>query len=125
VVAHTRFATSSANEVSELHPHEWTPFREEIAWQFNAITGRFERAALAMGVHITHNGDFDELEAYLQVMVNEEVGYWLARVLYFHNPVRSDSAKIAGVMDLFRVQVGVCHVHHAVVWCCTGYSFSL
>ena len=40
-----------------------------------------------------------------QVLVNEEIGYWLARILYAHNPARSDSAKIAGVMELFRVQV--------------------
>ncbi len=37
--------------------------------------------------------------------MNEEIGYWLARILYSHNPARSDSAKIAGVMELFRVQV--------------------
>lgn len=40
-----------------------------------------------------------------QVMVNEEVGLWLARLLYAHNPAKSDSAKIAGLMELFRVQV--------------------
>ena len=44
----------------------------------------------------------------LQVLVNEEIGYWLARILYSHNPARSDSAKIAGVMELFRVQVNYC-----------------
>lgn len=38
-------------------------------------------------------------------MVNEEVGLWLARLLYAHNPAKSDSAKIAGLMELFRVQV--------------------
>jgi hypothetical protein len=41
----------------------------------------------------------------VQVLVNEEVGYWLARILYSHNPAKSDSAKIPGVMELFRVQV--------------------
>jgi hypothetical protein len=67
VIAHTRFATSSANKVSELHPHEWTPFKEEVVWKFNSIIGKYERSSAVMGVHITHNGDFDELEAYQQV----------------------------------------------------------
>ena len=69
VIAHTRFATSSANIVTELHPHEWTPFKEEIVWRFNSIIGKFERSSSSVGVHITHNGDFDEMEAYLQVTV--------------------------------------------------------
>lgn len=67
VIAHTRFATSSANKVTELHPHEWTPFKEEVVWKFNSIIGKYERSSAVMGVHITHNGDFDELEAYQQV----------------------------------------------------------
>ena len=119
VIAHTRFATSSANIVTELHPHEWTPFKKEVVWRFNSIigeligacrcacvilltfvsiskvlvviavitshfllllvshcdvfsvcrftTGKFERSNCTMGVHITHNGDFDEMEAYQQV----------------------------------------------------------
>jgi hypothetical protein len=67
VIAHTRFATSSINKVSELHPHEWSPFKEEVFWRFNPIIGKYERSSAVMGVHITHNGDFDELEAYQQV----------------------------------------------------------
>lgn len=31
-IGHTRFATSSVNLVSELHPHEWMPFRDEEVW---------------------------------------------------------------------------------------------
>lgn len=73
MIAHTRFATSSANKVTELHPHEWTPFREELVWRFNPILGKYERSASVMGVHITHNGDFDELEAYLQVRIDVAV----------------------------------------------------
>jgi hypothetical protein len=52
--------------------------------------------------------------AHLQVLVNKEVGFWLARILYTHNPAKSDSAKIPGMMELLRVQVsanwGVCDV---------------
>jgi len=104
VIAHTRFATSSENLVPELHPHEWSPFKDEMVWTFNVIHGRFERCVTNMGVHITHNGDFDAFETYLQVMVNEEVAHWLSRLLYTYNPAKSDSCKIAGIMELFRVQ---------------------
>jgi hypothetical protein len=41
----------------------------------------------------------------VQVLVNKEVGFWLARILYTHNPAKSDSAKIPGMMELLRVQV--------------------
>ena len=34
-IGHTRFATSSVNLVSELHPHEWEPFRTEHVWGLN------------------------------------------------------------------------------------------
>jgi len=30
IIGHTRFATSSVNIVSELHPHEWVPFHDEM-----------------------------------------------------------------------------------------------
>ncbi len=33
----------------------------------HVILGKFERSNCTMGVHITHNGDFDEMEAYQQV----------------------------------------------------------
>lgn len=37
-------------------------------------------------------------------MVIDEVGYWLERVLHQKNTLRGDSPKIAGCMDLLRVQ---------------------
>jgi hypothetical protein len=39
VIGHTRFATSSANQVSELHPHEWVPYHDEPVWAFNSAIG--------------------------------------------------------------------------------------
>lgn len=36
IIGHTRFATSSVNLVSELHPHEWMPFRMEEVWGLDA-----------------------------------------------------------------------------------------
>ena len=70
----------------------------------NPTTRRFERCIAQFGTHITHNGDFDTFQAYNQVMVNEEVGLWLERVLRVPNNLLGDSPKIAGCMDLMRVQ---------------------
>jgi hypothetical protein len=85
VIGHTRFATSSANQVSELHPHEWVPYHDEPVWAFNSTKGTFTRSIRSVGIHITHNGDFDALEAYSQSMVVDEVGLWLERILYVPN----------------------------------------
>lgn len=103
-LGHTRFATSSINVDSELHPHEWEQFHREFVWRFNPVAGRMEKVNSLVGVHITHNGDFDELSAYSNKMVNEEVGWWLERVLHCGNDASGDSPKIAGFMDLSRVQ---------------------
>lgn len=104
VIGHTRFATSSINVVSELHPHEWVPFHDETVWLFNANSGRFEKSRTLVGLHITHNGDFDAMEAYSQTMVVDEIGLWLERALHVSNNCRGDSPKVAGCMDLMRVQ---------------------
>lgn len=104
-IGHTRFATSSINIASELHPHEWVPFHDEDVWLFDNTTGRFGRSRSHVGIHITHNGDFDELEAYGHVMLNGEIGHWLDRIHYCSSTaVLGDSPKIAGLMDLLRVQ---------------------
>jgi hypothetical protein len=104
-LGHTRFATSSVNKESELHPHEWVPFGLETVWSFDTRAGTFQRTTVpAAGLHITHNGDFDTLEAFSRQMVVGDVGLFLERVLHTKNDTRSDSSKIAGCMDLFRVQ---------------------
>ena len=103
-IGHTRFATSSVNCESELHPHEWEPFHHEWVWKFNPIVGKMEKLYSLVGLHITHNGDFDALASYNNMMVNEEVGWWLERVLHCPNNTSGDSPKIAGCLDLFRVQ---------------------
>jgi hypothetical protein len=92
------------NTVPELHPHEWVPAHEEVVWQFDDLQGKFTRNKVSVVVHITHNGDFDALEAYSQTMVVDEVGCWLERVLHVPNNLKGDSPKIAGCMDLLRVQ---------------------
>ena len=47
IIGHTRFATSSVNKESELHPHEWTPFQSEPVWTFDGTTGVFQRSIMA------------------------------------------------------------------------------
>ena len=103
-LGHTRFATSSANREEELHPHEWVPCHEELVWRYNAPAGEFQRESVSVGIHITHNGDFDVLAAFGQRMVVEEVGLLLERVLHCPNHLKGDSPKIAGCLDLLRVQ---------------------
>jgi hypothetical protein len=94
VIGHTRFATSSINTVPELHPHEWVPFHVESVWLFNNCSGVFEQAQRQVGIHLTHNGDFDALEAYGQTEVVDTVGLWLERVLHVPNNMRGDSPKV-------------------------------
>ena len=60
-VGHTRFATSSVNTEPELHPHEWVSFHDEMVWRVNRLTQRMEKSKRMVGIHISHNGDFDEL----------------------------------------------------------------
>ena len=78
-IGHTRFATSSVNVVAELHPHEWVPFHDEVVWLFDTYSGDFVRSKQKVGIHITHNGDFDAMEAYGGTMVVEDIGCWLER----------------------------------------------
>jgi len=103
-VGHTRFATSSKNVESELHPHEWVPPRVERIWRLNSITGKFESTNVSYCLHLTHNGDFDAFEMYSSTVVNGELGLWLERVLWTENLTKGDSPKLAGLMDVMRVQ---------------------
>ena len=91
------------------------PFHPERVWSFNSHTGLFAATLQSIGLHITHNGDFDALEvritshritslsllsihsyiasllciqAYSQTMVVDEVGLWLERVLHVSNNCR-------------------------------------
>lgn len=104
VIGHTRFATSSKNIESELHPHEFDTWKMEQVWEFNITTMRFEKHDRQTGLHLTHNGDFDALVAYDQVVVVDDVGLWLERILHVKNDTRGDSPKVCGMMDLLRVQ---------------------
>jgi hypothetical protein len=100
VIGHTRFATSSANVESELHPHEWVPFHDEFVWSFDAARGTFNRTKRRVGLHLSHNGDFDAMEAYSQTMVVEEVGLWLERIHHVPNNTRGDSPKVSILSEM-------------------------
>ena len=89
MIGHTRFATSSINKESELHPHEWTPFQSEPVWSFDGTTGVYQRSIMAsVGIHLSHNGDFDALEAFSHTLVVDEVGLFLERVLHVPNDTK-------------------------------------
>ena len=103
-LGHTRFATSSINIVPELHPHQWVPPRKEAIWFFNSKEGSFSRRQSSFVVHISHNGDFDALNAFGRISTVNEVGVWLERVLQCSNSTSGDSPKVAGCIDLLRVQ---------------------
>ena len=104
VIGHTRFATSSINVQAELHPHEWSPFRNESVWRFNSKTHTFEKSELLCGLHLTHNGDFDAFQMYGETLTVNDVGLWLEKVLHVPNLLKGDSPKLAGMMELFHVQ---------------------
>eukprot|EP00953_Heterococcus_sp_UTEX-ZZ885_P037101 19090-Heterococcus_DN1.PRE.1 len=110
-----RFATGSKNRVEELHPHEWVQFCNEDVWMlwegaFQCVKG------VKVGIHITHNGDFEAMEAFGTMYItssklaivctaaysaaaraatatNEELGMWLERVLHSPNDCKGDSPK--------------------------------
>lgn len=103
-LGHTRFATSSINIVPELHPHQWVPPHQETVWIFDSKGGSFSRQKNDFVVHISHNGDFDALNAFGRSSTVNEVGVWLERVLQCSNSTSGDSPKVAGCMDLLRVQ---------------------
>lgn len=103
-LGHTRFATASANVEKELHPHQWVPPHQEPVWAVNTTTGQWERSLRTVVLHTSHNGDFDSLDSYQQEMSVGDVGLWLERVLHCRNDTRGDSPKLAGCLDLLRVQ---------------------
>jgi hypothetical protein len=102
-IGHTRFATSSVNIVSELHPHEWIPPRPEKVWIMSP-SGKFEEKDTIFGLHLTHNGDFDALEAYSGHVVVNDVGMFVERVLHVANNTAGDSPKLCGMMEVLRTQ---------------------
>jgi hypothetical protein len=118
VIGHTRFATSSLNTVPELHPHDWfysgypadasgprngARLSEEVyAWDPSARV--LVPSTAKVVIQISHNGDFDSLDAYGGVVLNSELGWWLEHVLQCRNSTAGDSPKIAGLIEVLRVQ---------------------
>ena len=43
---------------------------------------------LIVGIHLSHNGDFDALEAFSHTLVVDEVGLFLERVLHVPNDTK-------------------------------------
>ena len=70
----------------------------------NQETGRFEKSVRQVGVHLSHNGDFNSMRCYNSSVVVNDVGKWLEKVLNCANTTTGDSPKACGMMDLLRVQ---------------------
>ena len=104
ILGNSRFATSSANTVNEIHPHEWVPPHKEMVWRVNHKTGKFEKSSFDVMIHMSHIGDLHAFAAYDHTMTHVDCGLWLQRVLQIPNESLGDSHKIAGFLDLFRVQ---------------------
>ena len=101
-VWHYRFGTSGPPAVSETHWHEWISARAEQVWQF--VEGQWICQSKNVNHRITHNGDFDSWSLYGKSVDNQELGWWLERVLDTPNHTQGDSPKIAGMMDFLITQ---------------------
>lgn len=102
-VGHTRFATSSKSTLDGAHPHQWSPPQV-----YDVYTGfsenRIQKNKKHMEIFVTHNGDFDFFEFAGQMHELAAVQAWLERVTWHAKPSEVDSAAIAGVLELLRVQ---------------------
>jgi len=102
-IGHTRFATASLPAVMETHPHEWTPFGKARVWTFEG--GSFVQSERPIGIHLTHNGDLDDVHLFHRMVPVGELGLWLERVLHCPNSTRGDSPKGAGECPVFAITV--------------------
>ena len=75
-IGHTRFATASLPAVMETHPHEWTPFGKARVWTFEG--GQFVQSERPCGIHLTHNGDLDDVHLFHRMVPVGELGLWLS-----------------------------------------------
>jgi hypothetical protein len=101
-VWHYRFATSSPPAIIETHWHEWISARTVKVWQL--IDNKWVFQPKNVNHRITHNGDFDAWILFGKTVENQELGWWLERVLHTPNRTKGDSPKIAGMMDLLITQ---------------------
>ncbi|KAG8467278.1 hypothetical protein KFE25_000594 [Diacronema lutheri] len=116
VIGHTRFATGSLNKLPELHPHDWSKsgYAEDAArarnerervWWWDEAQGQMVEQLTNFTLHLTHNGDFEAFDCYSRVSVVDEIGVWLNKVLPdVPNSTKGDSPKVAGLVQLMRVQ---------------------
>jgi hypothetical protein len=110
---HYRFGTSGPPAVRETHWQEWCPARLAYRWRQND-DGRWQGAWGTVHHRITHNGDFETLEAFGRGLdVAFDLSPWLEQALHQPAPAVVDSARIAGMMDLLICQ-GDCFA--AVRW---------
>ena len=119
---HTRFATSSKASMDGTHPHQWSPRQNYSFFSFQSAAASkmveleatksykpmssFTPKPQLLGVEnfVTHNGDFEFYKINGNFYDIEAIQQWLVRALHIPMPCTVDSAAIAGMIDLLRVQ---------------------
>lgn len=109
LVGHTRFATSSISSFECIHPHQWTPERKHMFYDFSILRGdlsasRVGPKATRVSNYITHNGDFDFYVVNGKTYDLEIIQKWLSVVTETPIPAIVDSCAIAGMIDILRTQ---------------------
>lgn len=102
---HTRFATSSKATLDGVHPHQWSrPQRLNmyVGWSEGSLCSK--TLSKNFEIFVTHNGDFDFFDVGGRSYELGSIQAWLERATWQQRPSDVDSAAIAGVMDLLRVQ---------------------
>ena len=110
---HTRFATTSKATMDGTHPHQFSPRKIYNIYPFqsseasrSADKSTVTPMSQLVGVenYVTHNGDFEFYKISGRYYDTESIQKFLVKTLHVPLPSTVDSAAVAGMMDLLRVQ---------------------
>ena len=73
-------------------------------WSFSTSKGCFCKSRREVGVHLSHNGDFNSFKCYDTSTSLAEIGSWLTKTLYCPDTSFGDSQKVCGMLEILRVQ---------------------
>ncbi|CAM9512529.1 unnamed protein product [Chrysoparadoxa australica] len=103
-LGHVWLPTSCRSNLIDLPPHTWVPRHKEEVWCFAQGTRSFQRMACDVTIQMTHSGDFQTIEMFGSYTTTKGLGSWLQAVLGHGHDSTGNSPKLAGVLDLLRVQ---------------------
>lgn len=110
---HTRFATTSKATMDGTHPHQFSPRKVYSIYPFQSsdASSSPDKSAVTpksqlIGVenYVTHNGDFEFYKISGRYYDTGSIQKFLVKTLHVPLPSTVDSAAVAGMMDLLRVQ---------------------